>query len=267
MTPHTTKCQVDQIEGGYCTPTLCSCHEVILSAPGLEIASPFPVFASIPPTQLIKPVREIRKVLPEKPVHLTTLNSSGEVIVTGTKYVVAINAEGERVASLNLKQELNLLPWSHVADDSDMVYVVCRRGGGSYLIKLTPELKVVKMTDALNTKLRDISIVGSELVVCDEDKFVQIFTKELQFVRKIDLCSKTPISRLCSDLCGNLYVSARASPGVHIYVSDGQFLRSFGEDMLVNPCDLDATGGYIYATDQDILIYSTEGEYITSLSL
>ena len=82
----TIKCQVNRVEGGYriqYTPAVRGRHEVILSAPGLEIAgSPFPVFATIHPTQLVKPVREIKEGFPESPFYLS-LSSLGEMVVTG----------------------------------------------------------------------------------------------------------------------------------------------------------------------------------------
>ena len=63
----TTKCTVNLIQGGdyrvQYTPTVRGRHEVILTVNGQEVAgSPFPVFVSIHPTQLGKPVQVITRV-------------------------------------------------------------------------------------------------------------------------------------------------------------------------------------------------------------
>ena len=78
------KCNVDLIKGNeyrilYPLPVR-GRQELIVSANGVEVAgSPFPVFVSIHPTQLGKPVRVITGV--KSPRYLV-INSVGEIIVT-----------------------------------------------------------------------------------------------------------------------------------------------------------------------------------------
>ena len=93
-----------------------------------------------------------------------------------------------------------------------------------------------------------------------------VFTKELELVKKIDIILPEELSDVSSDRHGNLYVCGPGSP-VHVFTKSGQFLRSFAGVKLANPLGICVTGDYVYVTDRDrndVLAYTTEGEYVTS---
>ena len=94
------ECNVDLIHSnGYhiqYTPTLRGRHELIVSVNGQEVAgSPFPVFVSIPSTQLGKPVRVI-DTGDESPWH-AAVNSEGETIVTVTGKISKFDKKGRKL--------------------------------------------------------------------------------------------------------------------------------------------------------------------------
>ena len=78
----TTKCTVDLIQGGESrvqyTPTVRGCYKLFVTVNGQElVGSPFPVFVSIHPTQLGKPVQVITGM--ENPYDLD-ITSAGNII-------------------------------------------------------------------------------------------------------------------------------------------------------------------------------------------
>ncbi len=79
-----TECNVDLIGNCIlCTPTVHGQHKLIVTANGQEVAdSPFPVFVSIHPSQLGKPVRMIRMKTGRNEPEYLAINSVGELIVT-----------------------------------------------------------------------------------------------------------------------------------------------------------------------------------------
>ena len=77
-----TKCKVGQTGAGkysiQCTPTVRGRHELTVSVDRRQVAgSPFPVFVSIPPTQLGKPVKVWTNVI--RPTGIS-VNSVGEIL-------------------------------------------------------------------------------------------------------------------------------------------------------------------------------------------
>ena len=101
----TVKCKVDLIQGNeyliQYTPTIRGRHELVLTVNGQEVAgSPFPVFVSIPPTQLDKPVRVIGGLNSPR---FVAINSEGEIIVTeGGGDVTVFDKEGKKLRKIKL---------------------------------------------------------------------------------------------------------------------------------------------------------------------
>ena len=263
----TTKCQVDQVENGYCcqyTPTTRGRHELILSAHKSKIpGSPFPVFASIHPTELVTPLREIKEVLDEKVLNMC-LNSNEEMILAGSYSIKVLNKEGSKVIySVNMKEKYNALPFGITVDSKGAIYVPCRDclNTCSFLVKLSPKLKMVKKSaEVVGADVWNCAVYGEEVFVCNEkDTNILVFgTKDLELVRKIDLGSDHSLRKLynvTTDDLGNLYLSA-ISP-VHVFTGAGELLRSFGTNWSHGACVV--PGGYIYMSDHgshDILAYS-----------
>ena len=98
----TTKCTVNLIQGGeysvQYTPTVRGRHELIVTVNGQEVAgSPFPVFVSIHPTQLGKPVQVITGVFLPCDVDITP---AGNIIVTEIGKVTIFDKNGKKFKEL-----------------------------------------------------------------------------------------------------------------------------------------------------------------------
>ena len=94
-----TECKVGQTGAGQysiqCTPTVRGRHKLTVSVDGQQVAgSPFPVFVSIPPTQLGKPVKVWTNLT--KPTGIT-VNSVGEILVSEYRgNIIKFDTEGNR---------------------------------------------------------------------------------------------------------------------------------------------------------------------------
>ncbi len=111
------KCQLKSLSNGSCTvdkasgvccyrPTVRGRHELIITSNGQEVAgSPFPVFVSIPPTQLGKPVKVIAGV--KNPVYIA-INSSGELLFTepNSNQIEVMDKQGKSLRKFKLDSRI-----------------------------------------------------------------------------------------------------------------------------------------------------------------
>ena len=119
-----------------------------------------------------------------------------------------------------------------------------------------------------------MAVVGDEIMVCDYDKCVMVYTKELKYVRSITSNgdgSGRAISRvgISSNQHGNVYISDPNKSSIHIFKNDGAFLRSFGMSVkLKSPLALCVSGQYVYVSDWDghkiAAVFTTEGEHVAT---
>ena len=255
------ECQVDRIQGEYrfqYTPTVRGHHELIVTVNGQEVVgSPFPVFVSIHPTQLGKPVHAI-----------TGLKAPYDVDVTPAGNIIV--AESRNVAVLGKKLKLSVFDQAYpcgVAVDStnDNVYI-----STEYRIiklQLRPDLKLICEYKGC-ANYRGVAVVGDEVMVCTWSNGVKVFTKDLKYVRQIGSHGSDPgqfhgIRDISSDEHGNVYISDQFRKCVHVYSNGGGFIRTIGADKLQGPCGVAVSGRYVYVTDHKldyVLVFTTEGE-------
>ena len=268
-----TKCHVDFIKGNdyriQYTPTVRGRHEVVLTDGGQVAGSPFPVFVSIHPTQMVKPVRTIKA---DEPIFIS-VNSVGEIIITGGTEFRVYDREGTLSRAVNIKDVYGHNPWGIAVDSEDYIYICCKSTTACQLIKLSPELKLVKRTNDIDGAFfKGISIVGDELMVSNsKNDSITTFNTELEFVRKVEVYKEGKQAfggiPFTPDNHGNLYVVYKDS-SVHVFTIRGLFLRSFAVKKLASPRGICIFGEYIYITDYktNVLVYTTEGEHVTTFN-
>ena len=275
------KCSVDLIHGNeyhiQYTPTLRGRHELIISVNGQEVAgSPFPVFVSIPPTQLGKPVRVISTG--GKYPYDIVVNSVGEMIVTGSNQIDVFDKEGTRLKSISASDYNIHDPYGVAIDSTDCVYIA--HNSEHRIVKLSKDMKLLKTYSSKQSCiLRGMAVVGDEVMVCDsENDCIHVYTTELDYVRQIGSHGIDPgkfysIHDISSDEHSNLYVSeSRESRRIQVFSNRGEFLRSFGRDengvnKLNRPCGVCVAGQYVYVANRynhNISVFTTEGAYVTS---
>ena len=268
------KCKVDLIRGSeyhiQYTPTVRGRHQLTVTVNGQEIAgSPFPVFVSIPPTQLGKPVDVITGV--KYPVDVT-INSVGEIVITECLGdVVVLDREGKRLRSIKGSdhKQFNRLCGLAV-DKDDNVYFTDHMVSNIYKSDKNMDNVVIKEIKQKIPGHIGVDIVGDEIMVVGRgNDHIMMYNTELEYV-KHSKHSNTFID-LTHDDHGNLYASV-ANSCIQVLSKDGEFLYSFGCDgngvnKLCKPHGVCVSGQYVYVTDfgnHNISVFTTEGEYVTT---
>ena len=168
-------------------------------------------------------------------------------------------------------------PQGVTVDNTDgCVYVTDNPANNSKIIKLSPDLKLKQVFES-NSKFnyRGVSVVGDEVMVCCEDASVIVYTKELEYVRKIGSHGDgagqyTHIYGLCSDEHSNVYVCDFDKSRVQVFSNGGEFLCSLDSDCvkkLSNPYDVCVSGQYVYVTNHtgySVSVFTTDGDYVTT---
>ena len=268
-----TECKVDQSGVGQysiqCTPTVRGRHELTVSVDGQQVAgSPFPVFVSIPPTQLGKPVKVWTNLTGPTGI---TVNSVGEILEVRRGNIIKFDTERNRRILVEQNRVINL----HMiaVDGDDNIYCIdygsnkilrCDRNGGN--------IKVQKVKHEEGQ--RGLAVVGKEVMVCvmDNRGTIMVYDKELNYVRRIEHRDMSDFLAISADSHGNLYCADMDNSMIQVFSNDGVFLRSFGcdgkgEKKVKVPWDLCVSGHYVYVCNNgsyNISVFTTDGVYVTS---
>ena len=242
-----------------------------MSVDGQQVAgSPFPVFVSIPPTQLGKPVKVWTNLT--RPTGIT-VNSVGEILVSEwSGNVIKFDTEGNRRTLVKQGRVKHLRKIA--VDDEDNMYCIressntilrCDRNGGNIQVQ---EVKHV------NAGQRGLAVVGEEVMVCvvDNRDTIIVYDKELNYARHIEHRDMGYFYAISADSHDNLYCADRDNGMIQVFSIDGVFLRSFGSDgkgekKLSSPWDLCVSGHYVYVCNYgsyNISVFTTDGVYVTS---
>ena len=271
-----TECKVGQTGAGQysiqCTPTVRGRHELTVSVDGQQVAgSPFPVFVSIPPTQLGKPVKVWRNLTLPTGI---TVNSVGEILVSEYYIgnIIKFNTEGNRrtLVEQNRVKDLSMI----AVDDENNIYCIeensnrilrCDQNGGNIQVQ---EVKHVKVGQ------RGLAVVGEEVMVCVKDNkgTIMVYDKELNYLRCIEHRDMGDFLAISADSHGNLYCADWDNAMIQVFSNDGVFLRSFGSDgkgekKMESPYGLCVSGHYVYVCNGgscNISVFTTDGVYVTS---
>ncbi len=268
-------CTVGKASGGcFYRPTVRGRHKLIITSNRQEVpGSPFPVFVTIPPTQLGKPVKVIAGV--KNPVYMA-INSSGELLFTepNSNQIEVMDKQGKSLRKLKLDSNVPEIKklYGIAVDDDDNVYASDHIS--HVVVKLSTELEVLKkVTTGTNddSNLWGIAVVGDEVLVCDgKYDCIIVYSKDLEYIRKIGSHGKGPgefygICDLSPDQQGNLYICDSGNSRIQVFSIAGDYLRSFG--CMNFPIGIFITYQYVYVTSHTehiFAIYTTEGERVAS---
>ena len=269
------KCDVDQSGPGeyriQYTPTVRGRHKLTVSVDGQQVAgSPFPVFVSIPPTQLRKPVKVWGGI---KYVSGITTNSVGDIIVA-QYYRDIIKLESKGKTSVLLKHSDSKLTQlqSVSTDDEDNIY--CTDYGSNKVMKCNKNGGNVQVHEVKKVKGHwGVAVVGDEVMLCERDNkgTIMMYDRELKYVRRVEHSGLGEFTDVSADNHGNLYVTDKTNDCIQVFSNDGVFLRSFGSDSngvkrLDSPDSVCVSGHYVYATNDGhyVSVFTTAGDYVTS---
>ena len=252
------------------TPTVRGRHELTVLINGHHAAgSPFPVYVSIHPTQLGKPVKIWTGLTEPNGI---TANSEGEILVAlrdGTTDIVKYDAEGKRV---DLVEKSGLVhPCCIACDEEDNIY--CIDEDSNKILTCDSNGDKLKMQEV---ELKNNSRGRSSLAITDQNLFmaecglpgVKVYNKQLQHLSSIKHGNMV-VADISVDIHQNIYVSDINHSCVHVFTKDGVHLRSIGHDKeeLESPFGLCVHGQYVYVTDVTshcVFVFTTDGEHVTS---
>ena len=256
------------------TPTLRGRHELTVSVDGRQVAGgPFPVFVSVPPTQLGQPVKVWDDITKPRGI---TLNTAGEIIVTECcGDVVVLDKEGRRLRSINHSEHQFKYSPGVAVDSEDNIYFTDLWTNQIFKSnKNCTKVQEYKVQQVDGPGHYGVAVVEDEVMVtaCGNGGRIMVYDRELKYVRQIVGADKSSFRLLSSDSHQNVYVSDRGNSSVQVFSNDGEFLRSFGCDengvaRLKSPWGVWVAGQYVYVTDRDIykvVMFTTEADYVTS---
>ena len=273
------KCDVQQLEAEkYClkyTPTVRGCHELTVTVDGQHVAdSPFPVFVSISPTELGKPV----KVLDGLPkVVNVVINSQDEIIVLKQDDdMLSFYKDWKKLRSSS-REDLQLNDCYVVGldiDKEDNIYMTATNF--SVIVKLDKDGHVIKKAKLEETTRchYDVTVLEEEVMVCSYSSIV-VYDRELNYVRKIVGEGMGELLYISTDSCSNIYATDRDRRCVQVFSHRGNFLRSLksddnGVDIFTWPLGVCVRDQFVYVANDwgddnhNISVFTTDGKYVTT---
>ena len=269
-----TKCKVGQTGAGkysiQCTPTVRGRHKLTVSVDRRQVAgSPFPVFVSIPPTQLGKPVKMWTNVI--RPTGIT-VNSVGEILVSEWGgNIIKFDTEGNRRTLVEQNRVISLRKIA--VDGEDNIY--CIEAASNKILRCDQHGGNIQVQEVKHGKKgqRGVVVVGEEVMVCFADNrgAIMVYDKELNYVRRITRRDMGDFLAISADSHGNLYCADWDNAMIQVF-SNGVFLRSFGSDgkgekKVEKPWGLCVSGHYVYVCNygsSNISVFTTDGVYVAT---
>ena len=270
-----TECKVGQTGAGQysiqCTPTVRGRHELTVSVDGQQVAgSPFPVFVSIPPTQLGKPVKVWTNLTSPTGI---TVNSVGEILVSEERgNIIKFDTEGNRRTLVEQYGVTNLRKIA--VDGEDNIY--CIKNTSNTILRCDTNGRNIQTIEVKIGRKgqRGLVAVGEEVMVCVKDNrgAIIVYDKELNYMRSIDHRDMGYFWAISADSHGNLYCADKDNSLIQVFSNDGVFLHSFGcdgkgEKKVNGPWGLCVSGHYVYVCNggsHNISVFTTDGVYVTS---
>ena len=256
------------------TPILRGRHKLTVSVDGRQIAGgPFPVFVSVPPSQLDQPVKVWDGIANPRCI---TVNSAGEIIVAECMGdVVVLDKEGRRLRSINYSEHHFQSLRGVAVDGEENIYFTALWTNQIFKSnKNCSKVQEYKVQQVKGPGHYSVAVVGDEVMVteCGNGGRIMVYDRELKYVRQIVGADESLFHSLSSDSHQNVYVSDRGNSSVQVFSNDGEFLRSFGCDekdvaRLKSPLGVCVAGQYVYVADggvDKIVVFTTEGDYVTS---
>ena len=274
------KCNVNQSSSGeyriQYTPTVRGRHELTVLVDGQQVAgSPFPVFVSIPPTQLGKPVTVLDSLAE---VAAVAFNSIGKVIMLedvvfydGHKILKSLN--GDHLL-LNGSKPVGL-----ATDDEDYVYCTTCTCNGSNILKFNKDGCIVKKVEVdTSSDYLGVAVVVDEVMVCDAGTSgtIVVYDRELSYLRRITVENAGVFRDVSADSHGNIFITDRDKQCIRAFSQHGDPLQSFnfdrnGINVLTRPLGICVSGQFIYVCNNgrdndnhNVSVFTTEGEYVTT---
>ncbi len=271
------KCKVDQSGPGeyriQYTPTVRGRHELSVSVDGQQVAgSPFPVFVSISPTQLGKPVNMWRDI--RRPRGITSTPDNNILVAVENDGVIKLNENGGKTFLVEHFQS-DLKELEGIATDKEG-NIYCTDYKSNKIMKCNKNgtnVQVYKVQQVAGPGHWGVAVVGDEVMLCERSNTgtIMIYNKELEYVRCIQHEGGGEFRDVSADINGDIYVADCSNNSILVYSNNGILLRSFCSqteeiDTLNGPFSLCVSGQYVYVVNNRgnyMSVFTTAGQYVT----
>ncbi len=271
------KCKVDQSRPGeyriQYTPTVRGHHELSVSVDGQQVAgSPFPVFVSISPTQLGKPVNMWRDI--RRPRGITSTPDNNILVAVEKGGVIKLNENGGKTLLVEHFQS-DLEELEGIATDKEG-NIYCTDYRSNKIMKCNKNgtnVQVYKVQQVAGPGHRGVAVAGDEVMLCEcsNTGTIMIYNKELEYVRRIQHEGGGEFRGVSADINGDIYVTDYSMKSIQVFSNDGIFLRSFcSETKVINkrfmPYRIYISGQYAYVTntvEDYVSVLTTSGYYVS----
>ena len=254
------------------TPAFRGCHELHVIINGQHLpGSPYPVSATISPTQLGKPLKMWVDI--SEPTGIT-VNSMGEILVTEfSGKILKLGADGRKEVLVR-QSKLNTLR-SITVDDRDNIYcanktsneiLTCNKNGGN--------IRLHKVDQLRGPGHHWVKVVGSEVMVseCYSIGIIMVYDTDLVYLRRFEHGDMGEIGNIAADQRGYLYATDYTNSCIQVFSGDGHFLNSFdcdrnGMKKLDRPRGVWVSGQYLYVCNygsHNVSVFTTDGVHVTS---
>ena len=272
------QCDVDQSGPGeyriHYTPAVRGRHELTVLVDGQQVAgSPFPVFVSIHPTKLGKPVKVCGGI---RYPHGVTVNSEGDIIVTESQGdIVKFDKEGKKHVLVEHSKCMLHGLFAVAADNEKNIYCTDRETNRVMRCdKSGNNVQVHEVEQVEGPGHWGVTVVGDQVMLCERNSkgTIMVYDRELKYVRRIEHGGMGEFRGVSADQHGNLYVTDYTKSRIHVFSNDGVFLRSFRHDgngvkRLNGPYGLCVSGQYVYVTNykgHNVSVFTTAGDHVTT---
>ena len=251
------------------TPCVRGRHQLEVTVNGLPVAgSPFPVLVMIPPTQLKRPI----KSFPGLRGLGIAVNSKDELVFAERDGdIIILDRTGKRLRSIKKSQYGFQTLFGVAVDDNDNIYVTDFSCESVFKFDNNgTQIKVVKPA-VKDLALRGIAVSGDQVIIADFCNHQLLsFTRDLKFVKRIDLCGGQPLGVAC-DKEGKMYVCDFYRSCVKVLSAQGELLYTFGDNdtshQLSQPHSICVDGDFVYVSEWEIdcvSVFTKQGKFITS---
>ncbi len=237
--------------------------------------SPFTLTASINPTELKKlPIQVWGDVT--RPF-IVEINSKGEIIVVEyNRAILIFNKEGIKIKTVDMTPHTGNALRSVTIDHEDNIYFI--RDDIASIGKFDRNFDIVQQQDVQQVAGPGhcgIAVTGDEVLVTERNNKGQIvvYSRDLNFVRKISIIREVELFQLCLDRDRQLYVS-NDDGTIIVLTMCGDILRTFskiqyGVQLLEDPVWVYVFDHYVYVADyftSRTVVFTTAGDYVAALN-
>ena len=276
-----TSCKIQKDELGknyiFFTPMVRGRHELSIALDDHNIqGSPFSVEVSAHPSQLNKAFTVYGNL--SEPTAIAIDSKQQIVVAERSGRLIQFDNSGGLLWTLGHNKHLLCQIYGIAVDKKDKIYCTDFKSNRILVCNSKGEDETVHIVETeVGVGRRGVAVVGNKLMTIECNSFGVIMVYNLKFtlLRRIQGSNMGLLQYIACDNFHNVYVTDKGTSSIHVFRSDGMYLRSFGSEpstrknkLLKEPYSLCVADNYVYVVDfsqHKVVAFTTDGEYVRSL--